>query len=636
MVNQHLPEMNYLVHLKLFLIGILLIGLTPLPVSANSFPEVAQTPSDRQNSPSFRVPDPDPPPPEQPNLDRPTELDLEVLEGEESTVDEPNETTNIPPRDRTRECKIETAAQRQVLLEAVPIPREDDNPPESIPNTQNLRFEFIGNHVFSDRQLLEFLEHPEEAEEAIDLNHLTFPDIVKAAAIITEKYNDEGYINSFATAPPQTVENGNIKIIIVEGGLDSIRLIRESDRDRLQDQYICDRLALAAKPLNLTQLLDALRQLQLDPLIADISAELILGTQIESHILEVRLKEAKTLTLGASLDNGRPPSIGTFRRRGQIAEGNLLGFGDRLSLGYSNTDGSNAFDASYTIPLNPRDGTLTFAVGDSSSGVIEPPFKTINLRGDSRYFDLILRQPLYQRAGEELTVSINASHRHSQTSILGFNFPLSEGADAEGNTRISALRFGVEWQKLSNVEVFFVRGQLNLGLDFLDSTINEISPDSRFLSGQIQGLWLRRLAPDTQLLLRGNLQFADRPLLGQEQFAIGGLGSVRGYRQDLFSGDNGAFATVELQYPILGRSGHDWGVLQVTPFLDFGTVWSASERGDSFSQTLFSIGAGLRWEFNRNSSVTIYWGLPLIETDSRDRTWQENGFLFLIRTGVTF
>ena len=607
------------------------ILVLPLPTSANSFSIVQITPDRPDALPHESFPSPPVPPrvrdlPQQPELGDPAEV--EFLQEDESALDEPS--------DRLRECPIDTAAKRALLLEAIPPPTEVENPAPASPQTQNLHFEFLGNTVFSDRQLLEFLTNPENPGDTIDLDNLAFPDIGRAAARITAEYNDRGYINTFAVPPPQTVENGAIKIVIVEGGLDSIRLIRESNRRRLRDGYICDRLALAARPLNVNQLLDALRQLQLNPLIADISAELILGTQIESHILEVRLTEAKTSSAGVSLDNGRPPSIGTFRRRSQIEEANLFGFGDRLTFSYSNTDGSNNFDASYTLPLNPHDGTLTFAAGESSSSVIEEPFKPINLRADSRYFDLTLRQPLYQRAGEELAVSINASHRHSQTSVLGFNFPLSEGADSEGNTRISALRLGVEWQKFTNVEVLLLRGQLNVGLDFLNSTINEQSPDSRFFSGQIQGLWLRRLAPDTQLLIQGNLQFADRPLLGQEQFAIGGLGSVRGYRQDLFSGDNGAFASIELQYPLLGKSGDPWGVLQVTPFLDFGTVWSAPGREALFSKTLFSVGAGLRWELNPNSSVTIYWGLPLIEADSRDGTWQENGFLFFIRSGVSF
>ncbi|WP_257236167.1 hypothetical protein [Nostoc sp. 'Peltigera malacea cyanobiont' DB3992] len=39
------------------------------------------------------------------------------------------------------------------------------------------------------------------------------------------------------------------------------------------------------------------------------------------------------------LDNTRSPSIGSFQRRIQVNEANLLGLGDSLSLGYSNTDG---------------------------------------------------------------------------------------------------------------------------------------------------------------------------------------------------------------------------------------------------------------------------------------------------------
>jgi len=40
------------------------------------------------------------------------------------------------------------------------------------------------------------------------------------------------------------------------------------------------------------------------------------------------------------------------------------------------------------------------------------------------------------------------------------------------------------------------------------------------------------LAPDTLLLVRGNVQLADRALVPIEQFSLGGLESVRGYRQD--------------------------------------------------------------------------------------------------------
>jgi len=46
---------------------------------------------------------------------------------------------------------------------------------------------------------------------------------------------------------------------------------------------------------------------------------------------------------------------------------------------------------------------------------------------------------------------------------------------------------------------------------------------------------------------------------------------VGDYRQDAVLADTGIFGSVELWYPIL-YTGDKQGVLQVTPFVDFGKV----------------------------------------------------------------
>ncbi|MDB9313632.1 ShlB/FhaC/HecB family hemolysin secretion/activation protein [Spirulina sp. CS-785/01] len=565
---------------------------------------LAQTPP----NPELRPPTPNRETPTLPNRETP-----ELRQGEESFFN----------TDAATECEIETATKPEKLLETIPPPTGERGAMTNPPNS--LTLEFIGNRVYSDGQLQQLLE-----DQQIPTQPDSFPQVLAAASAITKYYNDTGYINSYAVPPPQTVTDGAIKIVVIEGGIETIRLIRENNRSRLRDNYICDRIAAATTPLNLTQLLDTLRQLQLNPLIKSISAELTPSARLESHHLNLRFQEAKTLTASTTLANSRPPSVGGFRRRGQLTQANLLGLGDSLTVGYSNTDGSNAFDINYTLPINPQNGTVTLAYGTASSGVIEDPFKALNLLGDSQYFDFTFRQPLHQTASEAVALSVTASRRNSQTSILGFNFPLSPGADAEGKTRLSALRFGVEWEQLSDVEVFALRGQVSVGLDIFNATINSDSPDSRFLSTQIQSLWLRSLAPDTLLLLQGNLQLADRPLLSQEQFTLGGLGNVRGYRQDAFLRDNGAFASVEVQYPLWGNSEANWGVLQVTPFLDFGTAWNHGETTEA--QTLLSIGTGLRWSIGDHTSATIYWGIPLIDIAGREATWQDNGIHFVIQS----
>ncbi len=78
-------------------------------------------------------------------------------------------------------------------------------------------------------------------------------------------------------------------------------------------------------------------------------------------MLEVRVREADTFKMELFVENNRPPSIGTLQRGLRFTENNLLGQGDGVLLGWSNTEGSNTIDFSYTYPLNPHNGTVGFS-----------------------------------------------------------------------------------------------------------------------------------------------------------------------------------------------------------------------------------------------------------------------------------
>ncbi|NEO96477.1 MAG: ShlB/FhaC/HecB family hemolysin secretion/activation protein, partial [Moorea sp. SIO3G5] len=313
----------------------------------------------------------------------------------------------------------------------------------------------------------------------------------------------------------------------------------------------------------------------------------------------------------------------------QIREGNLLGLGDALEFNYTNTDGSDTFDVSYTLPINPRNGTLRFAYGTTSSEVIEPPFDRIDIDSESRFYEITLRQPVFQTPTEEVAIGITGSRQESETSILNRPFPLSVGADNEGRTRINAIRLFQEWTKRSEQQVLAARSQLSIGISSGDTTINRGEPDSNFFAWRGQGQWVRLLAPNTILLIRGDVQLADRGLVPLEQIGIGGLESVRGYRQDLILSDNGAFISAELRLPIIQNA--DSGTLvQLTPFLDFGTGWNESDDDAIDDNTIASIGLGLRWQQGDLLEANLGWGLQLVDVETRDRTLQEDGFYFSV------
>ncbi len=348
--------------------------------------------------------------------------------------------------------------------------------------------------------------------------------------------------------------------------------------------------------------------------------------------------------------------VGTSQQEVVVEAANLLGRGDGLSVGYIHTEESNDWAVSYTLPLNDRDGTLSFAYAQSEYDPIDPPAEELETSKDSsevewvsRSYELTLRQPVIrsiqgESAGEpeqqptveEFALGLTAFLQESPA--ISFESPLSPSPPANNSepTRTAALRFFQEWKRQNARELIELRSQFSFGLNTFGSTldqpiaeVNQVIPNSRFFSWQGQAQWTRFLAKDTLLLVRGNVQLTDRSLVPSEQFAIGGAQSVRGYLQDSLFSDNGIFASAEVQLPVLRVSGGK-GVIQVVPFVDFGTVWNSSGQPNPSPNTLASVGLGLQWQ-QGNFTARLDWGIPLVSLDASDRTSQDNGLYFSVR-----
>jgi hemolysin activation/secretion protein len=513
-----------------------------------------------------------------------------------------------------------------------PNPSAPPTPEESLDVPGNItvkRFEFVGNTAFSVEELnaevAEFLGKP-----------VSFSQLLQAAERISDLYVREGYITSGAYIPSQEIKAGTVRIQVVEGSLEAIEV--NASEGRLDPDYVRSRLAIATgKPLNVNRLQEALQLLQLDPLIENLKADLSAGTKPGTNLLSVSVVGADTFNVRLNLNNNRNPSVGSFERSVEISEANLFGIGDGISLTYGNTDGSDRIETSYSLPVNANNGTLSFRFQYTGNEIIEPPFDDLDIEVDTRDFELSFRQPVFREATPEVTrefaLSLTAARRESDSSVRGVDFPVFVGANEEGETRISSISFGQEWLQRSRIDVLAARSQFNLGIGAFDATVNEDEPDSQFSLWRGQLSYLRRLDRVTNdpqlsptLLLRSELQLTGNSLLSREQYSLGGQATVRGYRQDAALGDSGLFAGAEVRLPILSVPEVD-GILQITPFIDFGTVWNV-EGDNPDPQTLLGTGIGLLWQMGDNFNARLNWGIPLIDSNSRKRTWQENGVYF--------
>jgi hemolysin activation/secretion protein len=541
--------------------------------------------------------------------------------------------------------------ERPALPEFVPPqPREDlELPPplapaEGLPPVRrgpafvlrDIRFE--GNTVLSDEELAAiaapYVGRPVTAEDLEELRRE-----------VTLAYVEEGYINSGAVLPDQTIADGTITIRIIEGRLAEITV---TGADGLRESFISERLRLGTgwvpfgtnEPLNVNVLQDRFRILLQDPLIDQLNGRLGPGLRPGDARLDVDVARARPLSVALTVDNNNPPSTGSLTGRIGVVARNLSGWGDVLQLNYYHTRGADDISGYAAVPVTPYDTTVFFSgeVGDSS--IIEEPLRDIDVR--SEFWDVTfgVRQPVYRTPEQELDLELRLSRRHSETFLLGRPFAFAPGAIG-GESDITVLRFVQEWTDRSPERVIAARSTVSWGIDVLGATNNRDLPDGQFVAWLGQAQLAQRfetpLDRDIEVIARTDVQLANDPLLPLEKFAVGGRDTVRGYRENELVRDNGVVASIEGRIPLIDLGLPDvetpgyQGRLVFAPFLDWGLSWNNGRFGDEEGkEQIAGIGAGLRWDPAPWLYAEFYYGYALNELREENDDLQDRGIYFRV------
>ena len=530
-----------------------------------------------------------------------------------------------PLPDVRQEPTVTPLPPAEDLLDSLPNQSPEGKVPESEVKFEVKQFKLEGNTVLEktavDNILRKYSDRP-----------IGFADLLELETELTKLYTARGYINSGVVVPIQDVNQGRIILQAIEGKIETINV--EVD-GRLKPSYVRSRLARGAKePLNIEQLQEALQLLQLNPLIENLNAELSVGGSRDRWTLDVAVNQGNAFEPVLFVNNNRTPSVGSFQRGLELNHNNVLGYADRLSFVFRNTDGSNDFDTSYRIPVNSLDGTVGLRYRYVDSNIIEGNFEDADIESQTDELEFTLRQPILLRADgestQELALGLEFSRQTNEVTLLDRPFPdLSPGADENGETKISTVRFFQDWTKRTRQDVLAARSQLSAGVDLFDATVNEDAPDGKFVAWRGQLQWLRQLksSSNINLLLRSDIQLSTDDLVSLERFSLGGGESVRGYRQDALLGDSGVLASAEVRIPFY-RWSENRSSLSAVPFVDFGTTWSNSDERNQEEDTVASLGLGLRLDIFETLNARLDYGIPLIEVEDNDDTLQEKGLYF--------
>jgi hemolysin activation/secretion protein len=484
-------------------------------------------------------------------------------------------------------------------------------------------FEFSGNTVFTDAQLGE-ITAPYVGRE------ITSEELEEVRHQLTLLYVNQGYVNSGAVVPDQTVEDGKVQMELVEGTLGKINV---QGTKTLDPDFIRERLALGAgPPLNVKQLSERLQIIVQEPQVARINADLQPGDRPGEANLLANVEESRPYSLNVVFDNHVVPSLGDVRGVVQGRIYNMTGWGDVLSVEAEFAEGLNDLFGVYSRPFTPQ-GTRFYITGEIEDTKVVNDFEFLKIKSEFWTAGFGFSHPVYQTARDRLVLSAGLDRRHSQTFLLGRGFAFSPGVEPDGTSNTAPLRFSQEWLSRTRNQIFAARSTFSFGLDWLGATSNPSGePSGEYFAWLGQMQWARVLdSRGTRLLVRANGQYTPDPLLPMEQFSVGGARSVRGYEENQLVRDTGFSASIEIRYPLLRKQGRS--TLQLAAFFDAGGAWS-NDRSTPDPKTIAAPGIGLLWDPIPGVHSELYYGYALTDIEFQEDGLQSDGIHFQLSVNL--
>jgi hemolysin activation/secretion protein len=458
-------------------------------------------------------------------------------------------------------------------------------------------------------------------------------DLEEIRRKFTQLYIDRGYVNSGAVLPDQNVANGVVVYRFVEGRASEIDI---AGTEHFKPEYFRSRLArAAAPPLNIGNIEEEQQILLQDPLLRRLNIELMPGLVPGEAKLSAEVLEAPRYSLSAQIADDQSPTVGATRGQLLGSFANILGVGDILTAEYGRSQALNDGFIGYSLPLAPDDTRLNLRYDRNGTVVVTPGLGPLDITSSYSSVAAGLSRPFYRTAEQNLTLGISLERRREQTFLLGMPFDFTLGSE-NGMTNVTALRLSQSWLDRNAERALALRSTLSFGLQALGATVTDVAPTGKFFAWLGQAQYVRRIYKDWEGLVRGDLQLSDRPLFQIEQFALGGIDTVRGYREYLTVTDDAALASAELHVPI-GRvrvpylaNSDDAGTLQIVPFVDYGRGWNV-DRPTPFPPSIAGVGAGLRWLVGSGLTAEFYYAKALRKVDVGN-SLEDRGIYFRLTT----
>jgi hemolysin activation/secretion protein len=274
-----------------------------------------------------------------------------------------------------------------------------------------------------------------------------------------------------------------------------------------------------------------------------------------------------------------------------------------------NPNESRVLSLNYTVPL-PSGNVLSLYGIQSDSDVSAVGTLNVIGRGFTAGLRYIQMLPGDERFFQSASYGVDYKDFKQSVNLIG-----SGGF----NTPINYMPFTMGWDATVMGDTSTTKNSVsfNFHAPGLGGSEQEFA-DKRF-KGKVSYSYLRgnashkhTLGSGANLAARASWQLADQPLISNEQFAIGGVDTVRGYYESAATGETGLAFSLEASTPSFAKYLSDSvNDARLLVFVDRGTVSVLEPITATDHFTLSSVGVGLRVTGPAGLSLTLDWAQAL-------------------------
>ena len=500
--------------------------------------------------------------------------------------------------------------------EQIEMKKEMQQEVDKLPNKEvtfklnSIKFE--GYTAFTEEELMNLI--CEKIGEQV-----TVADVIGMANMVTDFYQQRGYISTIAYLPPQKVQDGNIHIMIMEGKYGDIKITGNKwSKDRyLKNAYLTDKYIEEGKLLNVRDIQESLREINATGYMKGQVALTDNEESAEFTNLELNIADRFPIDFDFRWDDMGTTSTGLNRAIFFAGMYNVTGHGDQLYSTTTLAKNSIAQGVFYSVPIaKTKEAKLNLGYTYSGSEV-GGELDFLDIESKSHNFFASVSRRLVKTDNYKLYGDIGVDIRNTKTEfglIPELNYKYRSRNIKANLTNIKDDFYGKTFVNLgTGVGIPGMGGTDNFfGASKHDKSVPNNNAVRVFANAaRLQALPLR----STGILQVGG-QWANRALLPSEKMSVGGMTSVRGYEESAFMSDYGMTASAEVRFPVpflrmmLPEKLHFVDdSIRLAGFYDLG--WYGNVKSGDGSDMVMSVGGGVILKLTKYLSGNVYIGVPI-------------------------